>query len=122
MLQLEEPVPEINIAVVGGDGVGKSTYMQQAFDMPYPPPLKASERRIPYEGTTYLIRILEIPLDDVDVDDDDSVSWPSTVADRLTPRVDGVLTLYDVRDRASLEGVPETLSKLLSSGHTDKLI
>lgn len=85
--------------------------MQRAFDMPDPPLSRAAERKIPYERTAYLIRMLEIPIDDVDVDDDDTVSWPSSVADKMMPHVDGVITLYDARDRGSLEGVPETLGK-----------
>lgn len=110
--ELEEPLPEINIAVTGGDGVGKSTLIQRALDLPFPAPSLAAERKIPYEGTVYLIRLLEIPIDDVDIDDDDTVSWPGTIADKMMPRIDGVLTLYDVKDRGSLEGVPETLAAI----------
>lgn len=99
----------MNIAVIGGDGVGKSTFVQGALDLPFPAPAKAADRKIPYDGTLYRIRLLEISIDDVDIDDDDTVSWPDIVADRITPHIDGVLTLYDVSDRASIEDVPETL-------------
>ena len=51
---------------------------------------------------------------DVDIDDDDTVSWPASVADRMMPHIDGVLTLYNVADRTSLEDVPETLSELVA--------
>ena len=110
--QPEEPIPEMNIAVIGGDGVGKSTFMQRALDMPLPSPTKAADRKIPYDGTLYRIRLLEISIDDVDIDDDDTVSWPASVADRMMPHIDGVLTLYNVADRSSLEDVPETLGEL----------
>ena len=110
--ELEEPLPEINIAVTGGDGVGKSTLIQRALDLPFLAPSLAAERKIPYEGTVYLIRLLEIPIDDVDIDDDDTISWPGTIADKMMPRIDGVLTLYDVKDRGSLEDVPETLAAI----------
>lgn len=101
----------MNIAVIGGDGVGKSTFVQGALDLPFPAPSKAADRKIPYDGTLYRIRLLEISIDDVDIDDDDTVSWPDVVADRIMPHIDGVLTLYDVSDRSSIEDVPETLCK-----------
>ena len=112
--QPEEPIPEMNIAVIGGDGVGKSTFMQRALDLPLPSPTKAADRKIPYDGTLYRIRLLEISIDDVEIDDDDTVSWPDSVADRMMPHIDGVLTLYNVADRTSLEDVPETLGKWLA--------
>ena len=104
----------MNIAVIGGDGVGKSTFMQRALDLPLPSPTKAADRKIPYDGTLYRIRLLEISIDDVEIDDDDTVSWPDSVADRMMPHIDGVLTLYDVADRASAEDVPETLGKSIA--------
>jgi GTPase SAR1 family protein len=108
-------MPEMNIAVIGSDGVGKSTFVQRALDLPFPSPTKAADRKIPYDGTLYRIRLLEISIDDVDIDDDDTVSWPDSVADRMMPHIDGVLTLYDVADRSSIEDVPETLGKLLAT-------
>lgn len=94
--------------------MGKSTFMQRALDLPLPSPTKAADRKIPYDGTLYRIRLLEISIDDVDIDDDDTVSWPASVADRMMPHIDGVLTLYNVADRTSLEDVPETLSELVA--------
>lgn len=101
----------MNIAVIGCDGVGKSTFVQRALDLPFPSPTKAADRKIPYDGTLYRIRLLEISIDDVDIDDDDTVSWPDSVADRMMPQIDGVLTLYDVADKSSIEDVPETLGR-----------
>jgi GTPase SAR1 family protein len=112
--QPEEPIPEMNIAVIGGDGVGKSTFVQRALDLPSPAATKAADRKIPYDGTLYRIRLLEIPIDDVEIDDDDTVSWPDSVADRMMPHIDGVLTLYDVADRQSMKDVPETLGKSIA--------
>ena len=101
----------MNIAVIGGDGVGKSTFVQRALDLPSPSATKAADRKIPYDGTLYRIRLLEISIDDVEIDDDDTVSWPDSVADRMMPHIDGVLTLYDVADEQSMKDVAETLGK-----------
>jgi len=111
---LSEPLTEINIAVIGGEGVGKSTFVQKALDLPHPPPSPAAERKIPIDGSVYLVRLLEMPIDDVDVDDDDTICFPDTIEDKVMPRIDGALTLYDVQDENSLESVPAIISECLS--------
>ena len=112
MVQLAEPIPEINIAVLGGEGVGKSTLVQRALDLPGLPPSQATQRKITAEGQEYLLRLLEVSNDDVDVDDeDDLVMWPETIDGKIWPKVDGALLLYSIKDKASLEDVPEMLSE-----------
>lgn len=64
------------------------------------------------EGTPCLVRLLEISIDDVDIEEDGAIIWPDSVLGACLPKVDGVLTLYDVSDKRSFEDVPETLSKL----------
>lgn len=92
--------------------MGKSTFVQKALDLPYPPPSARVERRLTWDSVVYLVRFLEIPIEDVDIDeDDDTISWPETIERRMTPRVHGALTLYDVKDKSSLDHVPEVLSK-----------
>jgi hypothetical protein len=110
-MQISEPLPEINIAVIGAEGVGKSTFVQKAFDLPGLPPSQAAERQIPVNGDVYLVRLLELPIDDVDIDDDDTVTWPDTIEDKMMPRVDGAITLYDVQDRDTFDDIPEVLSE-----------
>ena len=100
------------MAVIGADGVGKSTFMERALSLTLEPDSQALERKIGIEGNDYLLRLLEISIDDVDIDeDDDTVSWPETIQNKIMPRIDGVITLYDVRDRGSLENVPDMLSE-----------
>ena len=92
--------------------MGKSTFVQRALELSRPPPAQASERKISIKGSDYLVRLLELPIDDVDIDDEDNtVSWPETIENKMMPRVDGVLTLYDVKDESSLECIPEMLSE-----------
>lgn len=112
MLQLSEPITEINIAVVGNEGVGKSTLVQRALDLPGLPPSQATQRNIKAEGQEYLLRLLEVSNDDVDIDDeDDTVMWPETIDSKIMPRIDGALVLYSVKDESSLEDIPEMLSE-----------
>ncbi|GAB7360457.1 hypothetical protein MBLNU230_g8411t1 [Neophaeotheca triangularis] len=107
--EVAEPLPELNIAVVGNAGVGKSTFVQNALGLPFPLPSEAAERMIPLEGGTYLVRLLELSIDDVDLDEDGTFTWPDTIGDKSMPRVDGAITLWDVTDKDSLEDIPEML-------------
>lgn len=124
-LQLSEPLPDINIAVLGAEGVGKSTFVQKALEFSGPPPSQASERVISIKGNDYLVRLLELPIDDVDIDED-TIEWPETIENKIMPRIDGALTLYDVKDEGSLDSIPEMLSecclKLLGSSTIEDAI
>ena len=110
-MQVSEALPEINIAVIGAEGVGKSTFVQKALGLPQLPHSQAAERNIHVDGNLYLVRLLEMPIDDVDIDDDDTVTWPDTIADKLTPKVDGAIALYNVQDKETFEDIPEVLSE-----------
>ncbi len=82
------------------------------MDATFPSDSRVVERKVDINGTDYLMRLLEVPLDDVDIDDeDDTVSWPETIEDKIMPDIDAAVTLYSVKDKDSLKYVPETLSK-----------
>ena len=87
--------------------------MQKALDIPYPTATRAAERKISVKGGDYIVRLLETGIDDVDWDDEDeTVNWPETIDDKMMPRIDGALVLYNIKDGSSLENVPEMLSEL----------
>lgn len=109
-LQLSEPLPTLNIAVVGHSNVGKSTFMQRALELPSLPTSQAAERTVPIDGSDYLVRLLELPIEELDIDDD-TINWPDTIEDKMMPRVDGAIALYDVQDKDSIEELPEVLSE-----------
>lgn len=90
--------------------MGKSTFVQKALGLPTLPPSQAAEQEIPIDGSVYLVRLLELPIEDIDINDDDTINWPDTIEDKMMPKVDGALTLYDVQDRESVEELPEMLS------------
>nr|POE65991.1 ras guanine nucleotide exchange factor k [Quercus suber] len=110
-LSVSEAIAQtINIAVVGAQGVGKSTFVQRALTLPSLPHSLTAEGKVPVEGSTYLVRLLELPIEDVDIDDeDDTVSWPDTIESKVMPEIDGALFLYDVGDQDSLKHIPDML-------------
>ncbi|EGP91997.1 uncharacterized protein MYCGRDRAFT_20652, partial [Zymoseptoria tritici IPO323] len=105
-------LPELNVAVIGAANVGKSTFMQHALALPSIPSSQAAEGELPIHGTTYLVRLLKLPIDELDIDDDDTISWPDTIEDKMMPRIDGAVALYDVQDKASIEELPEVLNAI----------
>jgi hypothetical protein len=90
--------------------VGKSTFIQNALALPIIPSSQAAECKIPIHGTPYLVRLLELPIDELYIDDDETISWPDTIEDKMMPRVDGAIALYDIQDKASIEDLPDVLS------------
>jgi len=102
---------EINIAVLGATGVGKSFFIQRSFDVYNAPLLAVTSRKMSIDGSIYTVRLIEMPFEDLEVEEDNTISWPDTLDDVHMPQIDGVLTLYDVMDKDSLSEVPEFLSE-----------
>ncbi|KAF2768205.1 ras GEF [Teratosphaeria nubilosa] len=121
---LTAPLHEVNIAIVGAPGVGKSTLMHKALDLPPSPTATFAERKIPIDGGDCLVRLIEIPIEDVDIDeDDDTVVWPATIEDKMMPeKIDGAMAVYDVGDRGSFEDMPEVLNAFRKSSLPSILI
>lgn len=103
-------MPEINIGVLGARKVGKSTFIQRILDLKLPSSNAMSARKLAIDGHLYMVRLVELPFDDIDVDNGDCISWPDTISDLAMPRIDGAYVLYDVTNKESLTLVPETLS------------
>jgi len=99
---------EVNIAVVGSVGVGKSSFIQHSLGLASRPTAAVNARRISLDSGTYLVRMLECQLQDVHVDKDNRISWP---LDPRMPSVDAACTLYDVSNKDTFEEVPVVLSE-----------
>lgn len=117
-------LPELRFVVVGAHGTGKSTFIHHALDLKKPLSLPVASKKMSLEGDVFMIRLTEIQLADVDVDEDYDISWPHQARDAAATattatatatgdhqRIDGVLALYDVARKETLEGIPQLLSK-----------
>ena len=102
---------DINIALLGAPGVGKSTFVQRAFGLQQTPTSIVQALRITIARVPFNVRLLELDLDDVGLTEDERVCWPKRIEGQAMPALDGVVTLYDVTDRESLTGVPDILSR-----------
>ena len=104
-------MPEVNIAVLGTSGVGKSTFVQCAFDLKQPPSSPISSKKVSLEGALIRVKLLEVQLNDVEISEDQRVEWPQRLGEQIMPRIDGALVLYDVMEQNSILQIPEALSE-----------
>ncbi|KAF2200511.1 ras GEF [Delitschia confertaspora ATCC 74209] len=103
---------ELNIAVLGARRSGKSTFTQRALNLQTTPTTAISTRKMTIDGGYYIVRLLEFSFLDIHIGERNWMKWPETIDDLATPRIDGVITVYDVTSHESLAQVPEMLNAL----------
>ena len=106
---------EINLAVVGAAGTGKSTFMQCALDLKKPVVSMASSKKVSLEGVVSLLRLHEYQIEEVTLTTDQHIDWPPTrVGEQAIPPIDGAVILYDVMEQSSIKQIPNVLSESVS--------
>ena len=106
---------DINIAVVGGRGAGKSAFIRRALDMANAPPKAVCMRTMTVDGCAHTVRLLEMTFADMRIGAErTSIQWPDAVEDTANPRIDGAIAVYDVMNRESFAPIPKTLGTSLS--------
>jgi GTPase SAR1 family protein len=103
---------DINIAVIGSGGVGKSTLIQRALGLRGLPTAIASSLRMSVDNVVYTVSLVELELESFDIDPDGRIKWPKQINGYIVPHMDGALLLYDVMNRESIAELPQTLSEL----------
>jgi energy-coupling factor transporter ATP-binding protein EcfA2 len=114
------PIQDLNIAVIGARGSGKSTFVRRALGLPETSTTTNCSRRMTIDGTPYIVRFLEMTFNDVHVGDRSIIKWPETIHDFATPRMDAAVTIYDVQE--SLGKVPEMLSRYPAIAYHARLL
>lgn len=102
---------DINIAVIGASGTGKSTLIRKALGLPERTPPTMCHRKWTIDGTPYVVRLYELQFDDIHAGERNTIEWPKTIHDQPFPRIDGAITMYDVTNPETLPKVPDMLSK-----------
>lgn len=102
-------IAPVHLLVLGSMGAGKSTFIQRALDLRQLPSTRASAKKMSLDGIIYLVRLIEMPLDDV-VFSKGRFGWPKTIDNVPMPSIDGVMVLYDVTNRSSVTMFDELLS------------
>ena len=102
---------EVTLAVLGAAAVGKTTFVRCALDLKKPFTSQLASKKVSLEGKISIVRLLELRLEDVQVTAEEGLRWPGVVGDEKTPPIDGVLALYDVMEKSSVNRIPDILSK-----------
>lgn len=102
---------DIYIAVIGSNGVGKSTLIQRALGLRSLPTLAAMSQRMSVDNVAYTVSLIELDLESFDIHPNRQIEWPKQMNGQIVPRMDGALLLYDVMNRESIAELPQTLSK-----------
>jgi GTPase SAR1 family protein len=102
---------DINVAVIGSNGVGKSTLIQRALGLRALPTSITSSLRMSVDNVAYTVSLIELDLESFDINPDRQIQWPKQMNGHIVPRMDGALLLYDVMNRESIAELPQTLSE-----------
>ncbi|KAI0518219.1 ras guanine nucleotide exchange factor domain-containing protein [Xylaria bambusicola] len=116
----------LSIAVIGAYGVGKTHFIRTAMSLPPPskpqaPPAdpKTMTARIVVDNVPYSVALFELDLQYFESEYFDGqhrqVKWPKQMNGTILPQVHGVLFLYDVMNRESINYLPETLNAVVNS-------
>src|SRR5437660_12796831 len=106
---LDDSIPQVTLVVLGAQGVGKSTFIQNSFDMRSPSPSAFAVKKMSLDDVVYLVRLVEMSLDVIVITESNQIKWPKSLKGVEVPRVDGVLVLYDVTNQQSISGIPDLL-------------
>ncbi|KAK0652183.1 ras guanine nucleotide exchange factor domain-containing protein [Cercophora newfieldiana] len=105
----------INIAIIGANGVGKSSFVQRVLRTPRPPNYNVTNLRQDVDGVLRHVTLVELDLEGFEVDSSQPIQWPKQIGGQLVPRMDGALILYDVTNKESTRDLPSTLAALANS-------
>ena len=117
----DDGLPQVTLVVLGAQGVGKSTFVQNSFDLRSPSASAFAVKKMSLDDVVYLVRLVEISLDDIVLSESKGIKWPKSFKGVDIPPIDGVLALYDVTNEESITGIPDLLrwspTRLLYSPH-----
>jgi GTPase SAR1 family protein len=106
---------DVNIAVIGGAGVGKSTLIQKALSLRSLPTGVISSLKMTTDNTLYTVSLIELDLESFQINPERRIHWPKQINGQIVPKLHGALILYDVMNRDSIADLPQTLHALCNS-------
>ncbi|KAF2157763.1 ras GEF [Myriangium duriaei CBS 260.36] len=98
---------DVNIAVLGNEKVGKSTFIQRALDLDADDLQSLPSRILAIGGSLCMVRMFEMRIEEVYRGENEALCWPDRIE---SIPMHGVITLYDVGNKASFRLVPEVLN------------
>jgi GTPase SAR1 family protein len=105
----------VNIAVIGTEGAGKSSFIEKALRLSRPPVKNVSSNQQDIEGIPFWVTIIELDVESTDVDPNRPLQWPKQMDGHIISRVDGALILYDVMNKDSIRELPPIICKICTA-------
>ncbi|KAF8533145.1 ras guanine nucleotide exchange factor domain-containing protein [Trichophaea hybrida] len=104
-----QAIRDINIAVVGSTGVGKTTFIERAYDLSVSPNHgEVHYLTIIVDRSPCSVGLVEVDLNSISFEKQ-PMQWPRVTDGQRIPFIDGVLLLYDAADTSSITKLPECL-------------
>lgn len=101
----------INLAIIGAEGVGKSTFIQHLRRAARPTASNITTLRQEVDGAHCLVTLVELDLEGIELDPNQPVQWPKQIGGHMVPRMDGAMILYDGLDEDSTREVPPIMGE-----------
>ncbi|EPS35981.1 hypothetical protein H072_10549 [Dactylellina haptotyla CBS 200.50] len=105
---LDQSSQEICIVVLGMENSGKSTFIQKYNGSKRMPINGVSQRVYRFDDLRYVVRLVEMDLSALDIRNS-NFTWPSLHDGTEIMTADGILVLFDVTDRTSVEKIPDVI-------------
>ncbi|RMZ76170.1 hypothetical protein DV738_g5102, partial [Chaetothyriales sp. CBS 135597] len=110
-----DPVLTLTFVILGANGVGKSAFIRNAFDLKKPPTSPIVSSKVSLAGQIYNVQLVALSLDHLDFTTSRKVSWPKHLNSSPFPHVDGVFCLYNVANEDTFSNFPQLLGTLTAS-------
>ncbi|KAI9820626.1 MAG: hypothetical protein M1827_004995 [Pycnora praestabilis] len=107
---------EISIVVLGAPKVGKTTFIQHALYLRQPPSSMRTTKKMAMQGLVHVVNIIELDVDSIEIRAGQRIEWPGFVDGKETPRIDGVLALYDVLNKDSIVQLSDVIKQPKATG------
>ncbi|KAI9678875.1 MAG: hypothetical protein M1829_001859 [Trizodia sp. TS-e1964] len=113
---LESSQRDINIAVVGVSGSGKTAFIQRALGLRKPPTVVlTTSQGITINQKVHKVNLIELDLEDFFMNGEQRVKWPRQISGQALPPIDGTVALYDVMNDESTARLTELLTLMVGS-------
>ncbi|KAK4122724.1 ras GEF [Parathielavia appendiculata] len=111
----QHAMESINIAVIGAEGVGKSTFIRHLCRTPVPSAPNITKMHHELDGAPYFVTLVELDLEGIELDPNQPIHWPKQIGGHRLPCMDGALILYDAMDEETMREVPPIIAALANS-------
>ncbi|KAK6359336.1 hypothetical protein TWF696_000497 [Orbilia brochopaga] len=105
---LDQSSQEICLVVLGMENSGKSTFIQKYSGSKRMPINGVSQRAYRLDDLRYVVRLVEMDLNALDIRNQ-NFTWPSLHDGTEIMTADGILVIFDVTDRSSVDKVPDVI-------------